>query len=128
MKLELGTAFYLWKFDRMGEEVALSWNKEDEAKFQDIVKNNQLSMGGKSFWDELFKVFSRKGREALVSYYFNAFLLRRRADQNRTRTSKFDSDDDESEYGPAANRFGHTTGLSPSSIFRSPKKPHLSRR
>ncbi|CAI9769575.1 unnamed protein product [Fraxinus pennsylvanica] len=117
VKLEAGSAFYRWKFDGMGEEVALSWTKEEENKFCDIVKV-KISSSYKYFWDELFKFFPRKGRESLVSYYYNIFLLRRRGYQNRTSTSNIDSDDDES--GPLRNRFGQMTA---NSICCSPKKP-----
>ncbi|KAJ8540048.1 hypothetical protein K7X08_026437 [Anisodus acutangulus] len=118
VKIDLGSAYYQWKFDSMGEEVALSWSREEERKFQDIVKSNPLSEE-KSFWNEIFKFFPNKSRESLVSYYFNVFLLRRRGDQNRTNASNVDSDDDESEYGPRFNCFGRDAKFS---IFRSPKK------
>ncbi|XP_060213303.1 AT-rich interactive domain-containing protein 2-like [Lycium barbarum] len=118
VKIDLGSAYYQWKFDSMGEEVALSWSREEERKFQDIVKSNPLSEE-KSFWKEIFKFFPNKSRESLVSYYFNVFLLRRRSEQNRTNASNVDSDDDESEYGPRFNCFGRDAKFS---IFRSPKK------
>ncbi|KAK4352872.1 hypothetical protein RND71_028390 [Anisodus tanguticus] len=118
VKIDLGSAYYQWKFDSMGEEVALSWSREEERKFQDIVKLNPLSEE-KSFWNEIFKFFPNKSRESLVSYYFNVLLLRRRGDQNRTSASNVDSDDDESEYGPRFNCFGRDAKFS---IFRSPKK------
>ncbi|KAL2536446.1 AT-rich interactive domain-containing protein 1 [Forsythia ovata] len=117
VKLELCSAFYGWKFDSIGEEVALCWTKEEQNRFQDIVKSNPLSQD-KCFWDELYKLFSRKDREALVSYYYNVFLLRRRGYQNRTATSNIDSDDEESEFGLLAAK-------SPGSIFCSPRKSHL---
>ncbi|CAN4125059.1 unnamed protein product [Withania somnifera] len=94
VKLELGSAFYRWKFDLMGEEVALSWTKQEENKFQDIVKRNPFS-ADKSYWNEIFKFFPYKSRESLVSYHFNVFLLQRRGHQNRTTASNIDSDDDE---------------------------------
>ncbi|CAA2935018.1 AT-rich interactive domain-containing protein 2-like [Olea europaea var. sylvestris] len=121
VKLELRSAFYKWKFNWMGEEVALSWIKEDENKFQDIVKSNCL-YSEKYFWDELFKVFPRKDREALVNYYYNVFLLRRRGYQNRKDANNIDSDDEESEFGPVGNRFGRKAANSPGSIFCTPKK------
>lgn len=124
VKLELGSAFTIWKFDSMGENVAVSWTTEDENKFRNIVESNRLS-SDKYFWDELFKYFPRKGREALVSYYFNVFLIRRRGHQNRSNESNIDSDDEESEYGPIANRFGQ---VATGSIFCSPKKPHSNTR
>ncbi|XP_055810758.1 AT-rich interactive domain-containing protein 1-like isoform X2 [Solanum dulcamara] len=118
LKIDLGSAYCQWKFDSMGEEVALSWSREEERKFQDIVKSNPLSEE-KSFWNEIFKFFPNKSRESLVSYYFNVFLLRRRGNQNRTNASNVDSDDDESEYGPRFDCFGRDAKLS---IFRSPRK------
>ncbi|GFP91498.1 AT-rich interactive domain-containing protein 1 [Phtheirospermum japonicum] len=121
LELELCSVYYKWKFDAMGEIVALSWTKEDESKFQEIVDLNCLS-SEKYFWDELFKYFPKKGREALVSYYFNVFVLRRRGCQNRSGNSNIDSDDEESEYGPTGNRFGQVPDKSPVSIFCSPKK------
>ncbi|OIS99460.1 PREDICTED: AT-rich interactive domain-containing protein 1-like [Nicotiana attenuata] len=124
VKLELGSAFYRWKFDLMGEEVALSWTKEEEKKFQDIVKLNPLSTN-KSFWNDIFKFFPNKCRESLVSYHFNVFLLRRRGHQNRTNASIIDSDDDEPEYGPRTNCFGRDSKFS---IFCSPRKEHLDSR
>ncbi|KAG5607005.1 hypothetical protein H5410_028497 [Solanum commersonii] len=118
LKIDLGSAYSEWKFDCIGEEVALSWSREEEHKFQDIVKSNPLSEE-KSFWDEVFKLFPNKSRESLVSYYFNVFLLRRRANQNRTNAGNIDSDDDESEYGPRFDCFGRDAKFS---IFRSPSK------
>lgn len=100
VKLELGSAFYGWKFDNVGEEVALSWTKGEENKFQDIVKSKPSYV---YFWDELFNVLPCKGRESLVSYYYNVFLLQHRGYQNRTYTSNIDSNDEESdssEFGP----------------------------
>lgn len=118
LKIDLGSAYYQWKFDSMGEEVSLSWSREEERKFQDIVKSNPLSEE-KSFWNEIFEFFRNKSRESLVSYYFNVFLLHRRANQNRTNASNVDSDDDESEYGPRFACFGRDAKLS---ICRSPRK------
>ncbi|KAK4716717.1 hypothetical protein R3W88_015055 [Solanum pinnatisectum] len=118
LKIDLGSAYSEWKFDSMGEEVSLSWSREEEHKFQDIVKSNPLSEE-KSFWNEVFKFFPNKSRESLVSYYFNVFLLRRRGNQNRTNAGNIDSDDDESEYGPRFDCFGRDAKFS---IFRSPSK------
>lgn len=120
LKLELGSAFYLWKIDAMGEDVASHWTKEDENKFHHIVLSSPLSLE-KYFWVELFKNFPKKGREALVSYYFNVFILQRRSIQNRSSESHINSDDEE-QSGPIGNRFGA------GSIFCSPKKPNSNRR
>ncbi|XP_024992494.1 AT-rich interactive domain-containing protein 1-like [Cynara cardunculus var. scolymus] len=96
VKLELGSAFAKWKFDKMGEEVSSKWTRHEEKKFAKIIKSNPKS-SGTSFWDELTTYFKNKTRPVLVSYYFNVYLLRRRAHQNRSNPSKVDSDDDELE-------------------------------
>lgn len=124
VKLELGLAFNRWKFDKMGEEVALSWTREEEKRFEDIIKSNPPSLD-KCFWDEIVKSFLNKRRDELVSYYFNVFLLRRRGYQNRSTPRNIDSDDEDSEFGSLTNGFKREAAKSPGSIFRSPKKPHL---
>lgn len=124
IQLELGSAFQYWQFDRMGEVVALSWTEEEKKRFKDIVRLNPPSIGVR-FWDEIFKSFSTKSREELVSYYFNVFLLRRRADQNRFTPNNIDSDDDESESGPLSNEFGRQSINLPSSILYAPNNQHI---
>ncbi|THG18695.1 hypothetical protein TEA_022504 [Camellia sinensis var. sinensis] len=124
VKLELGLAFNRWKFDKMGEEVALSWTREEEKRFEGIIKSNPPSLD-KCFWDEIVKSFLNKRRDELVSYYFNVFLLRRRGYQNRSTPRNIDSDDEDSEFGSLTNGFKREAAKSPGSIFRSPKKPHL---
>ncbi|KAL2330269.1 hypothetical protein Fmac_017850 [Flemingia macrophylla] len=121
VKLELGEAFYLWNFHKVGEEVRGLWTEQEEKKFQDVVKSNPASLD-KCFWDHLFKEFPMKSREDLVSYYFNVFLLQRRAHQNRHTPDNIDSDDDESEVTPLRNVFGHQTQKSRSFTLLSPKK------
>ncbi|KAL7592488.1 AT-rich interactive domain-containing protein 1 [Lactuca sativa] len=96
VKLELGSAFLKWKFGTMGEEVSVAWSQHEEKKFADIIKSNPES-SGRSFWDELSVYFKNKKKSVLVSYYFNVYLLRRRAHQNRSDPSNVDSDDDELE-------------------------------
>ncbi|KAJ4728252.1 AT-rich interactive domain protein [Melia azedarach] len=124
LKLELGSAFHNWKFDKMGEEVMLSWSEEEQKKFKTIVRSNPPSLY-RCFWDQIFKSFPYKSREELVSYYFNVFLLQRRAHQNRLTPDNVDSDDDyESESGFSTKSLGHETKKSPSSIFHSPNKKH----
>ncbi|CAA3006258.1 Hypothetical predicted protein [Olea europaea subsp. europaea] len=93
LKLELCSAFEGWKFDSMGEKVAICWTKEEQNRFQDMLKLNPLSQD-KYFWDELLKLLPRKDKEALLSYYFNVFLLRRRGYQNRISPSNVDSDEE----------------------------------
>ncbi|KAG1354877.1 AT-rich interactive domain-containing protein 2 [Cocos nucifera] len=106
LKHELGPVFYAWRFDRMGEEVSLSWTEEEERKFKYIVHQNPPSQA-KNFWDQLYLCFPFKGRKNLVSYYFNVFLLGRRSYQNRVTPNNIDSDDEESAFGTLSNHFGH---------------------
>lgn len=123
LKLELGSAFHRLKLDKMGEEVELSWTDGEQNRFAAIVKSNPQSKD-KCFWDQIYKSFRNKSREELVSYYFNVFLLKRRAYQNRFAQDNIDSDDDESETGFAAKRVDNQEIKPSSSIFYSPTKPN----
>ncbi|KAL5572896.1 hypothetical protein UlMin_022493 [Ulmus minor] len=93
---ELGTAFFRWEFNKMGDEVALSWTAEEEKKFDEIICANPPSLGI-TFWDDLRTYFRKKSRKELVSYYYNVYLLRRRAHQNRFTPDNICSDDDVEE-------------------------------
>lgn len=124
LKLELGVAFYHWHIDKMGEEVALSWNKAEESNFEAIVRSNPPSQG-KCFWEELHKYFRYKKREQLVSYYLNVFLLRRRALQNRSTPIEISSDDDDLEFETTTNCTGQMAVRCPKPSYSSPKKTHL---
>lgn len=120
---ELGKASYHWRFDKMGEEARVSWTKEEQKKFEATVRSNPLSLN-KYFWDEIFKCFPRRRREDLVSYYYNVFLLQRRAYQNRSTPDNINSDDDdESECEVGTNGSGHDVVNSPGSLL-SAKKQH----
>ncbi|KAD0520632.1 hypothetical protein E3N88_44134 [Mikania micrantha] len=77
----------------MGEEVASRWG-EEEKLFHEIVYSNPSSVG-RMFWKELSIAFPCRTKKDLVSYYFNVFILRRRAVQNRSHYLDIDSDDDE---------------------------------
>lgn len=121
VKLELGSSFYRMKLDKMGEEVELSWTDEEQNRFAAIVKSNPQSKD-KCFWDQMFKAFHNKSREELVSYYFNVFLLKRRAYQNRFAQDNIDSDDDESETSFALKRVDNQKIKPSNSIFYSPTK------
>lgn len=82
----------------MGEEVASRWTEEEEHLFQQVVSSNPASLR-RNFWDELPLVFPSKSSKELVSYYFNVFMLRKRAEQNRFDPVNIDSDDDEWQAG-----------------------------
>ncbi|KAK9668106.1 hypothetical protein RND81_13G035900 [Saponaria officinalis] len=98
LRKSLGLAFYHWKFDRMGEEVSLSWTIEDEKKFKHVVKLNTPQLG-RSY-------FPKKKRTDLVSYYYNVYLINRRRYQNRVTPKEIDSDNDEAEFGSVGEAFG----------------------
>ncbi|KAL5747520.1 hypothetical protein ACOSQ2_024817 [Xanthoceras sorbifolium] len=114
LKLELGSAFFSWRFHQMGEEVSLRWTIEEEKRFKDMVKSNSPS-SNKRFWDKASKCFHKKTRKDLLSYYFNVFLVRRRSYQNRVTPRDIDSEDDESQFGSFSESFGHEAVTVPDS-------------
>ncbi|KAG8366434.1 hypothetical protein BUALT_Bualt17G0079400 [Buddleja alternifolia] len=82
-------------FYNMGEEVVASkWTIDEEQIFHRVVFSNPISHG-RDFWRHLSAVFPTRTKKELVSYYFNVFMLRRRATQNRSYLLEIDSDDDE---------------------------------
>ncbi|ONL94938.1 uncharacterized protein [Zea mays] len=91
-------AFRELGFYDMGEEVASRWSEEEERLFQQVVSSNRASLR-RNFWDELPLAFPSKSSKELVSYYFNVFMLRKRAEQNRFDPANIDSDDDEWQAG-----------------------------
>lgn len=78
----------------MGEEVAEKWSEEEEQLYHEAVFSNPASLG-RNFWHNLDTVFPIRTRKDIVSYYFNVFMLRKRAEQNRHDPLNVDSDDDE---------------------------------
>ncbi|KAL3501491.1 hypothetical protein ACH5RR_035940 [Cinchona calisaya] len=81
-------------FCDMGEEVASKWTEEEERVFHEVIYSNPVSLD-KNFWKQLSVVFPSRTMKDLVSYYFNVFMLWRRAVQNRSHLLEIDSDDDE---------------------------------
>ncbi|KAG9140129.1 hypothetical protein Leryth_015759 [Lithospermum erythrorhizon] len=81
-------------FNIMGEVVANTWTEEEEYLFHEVVYSNPVSLG-KNFWKSLSAVFPSRTNMELISYYFNVFILGRRAVQNRSDFLDIDSDDDE---------------------------------
>uniref|UniRef100_A0A0E0D2B9 Myb-like domain-containing protein n=1 Tax=Oryza meridionalis TaxID=40149 RepID=A0A0E0D2B9_9ORYZ len=78
----------------MGEDIAQRWTDEEESLFYRVVYSNPPSLG-KNFWHFLPRALPGKTSMELVSYYFNVFMLRKRAQQNRSEPLHVDSDDDE---------------------------------
>ncbi|KAF5745434.1 hypothetical protein HS088_TW07G01018 [Tripterygium wilfordii] len=81
-------------FYDMGEEVAHRWTEEEQRVFHEVVYSNPASLG-QNFWKHLPAVFPYRTTKELVSYYFNVFILHRRAVQNRSNLLNVDSDNDE---------------------------------
>ncbi|KAL6973428.1 hypothetical protein U1Q18_027610 [Sarracenia purpurea var. burkii] len=81
-------------FSDMGEVVSGTWSLEEEQLFQEVVFSSPASLG-KNFWDLLSMAFPSRTKREIVSYYFNVFMLRKRAEQNRCDPMNVDSDDDE---------------------------------
>lgn len=81
-------------FYDMGEVVAEKWREEEEQLFREVVYSNPVSLG-KNFWNVLSAVFPSRTKMEIVSYYFNVFMLRTRAEQNRCDPFNIDSDNDE---------------------------------
>ncbi|KAK2441766.1 AT-rich interactive domain-containing protein [Trifolium repens] len=81
-------------FAGMGEQVAEKWSPEDEHLFHKVIFNNPASLN-KNFWNYLSIVFPSRTKKEIVSYYFNVFMLRKRAEQNRNHLLNADSDNDE---------------------------------
>ncbi|KAL8532431.1 hypothetical protein ACS0TY_008874 [Phlomoides rotata] len=85
-------------FCDMGVEVACKWTPEDEHIFREVVFSNPASHG-RNFWKHLSSAFPTRTTKELVSYYFNVFMLHKRAVQNRSYLLEIDSDDDEEQRG-----------------------------
>lgn len=110
VRLKLKNSLGLEKFielglHEMGEEVSRNWTDEEQQLFQDVVYSNPVSLG-RRFWEQLSIAFRSRTKKELVSYYFNVFMLRRRAIQNRSNLLEIDSDDDEwwgSKRGPSSS-------------------------
>lgn len=78
----------------MGEVVAEKWSVEEEELFHEVVFSNPAALG-RNFWNHLAVEFPSRSRRDLISYYFNVFILRKRAKQNRFDPLNIDSDNDE---------------------------------
>ncbi|CAK8560803.1 unnamed protein product [Lathyrus sativus] len=124
VKLELGAAYDQWQFDKIGEDVRKLWNIEDEKKFTEVIQSNPPS-SARHFWDHIFRAFPNKSSASLVSYYFNVYLLQRRAYHSRHTADDIDSDDEES-FCKLKSVFGQQK--SRASAFLTPKKRHRKRR
>ncbi|KAM0942022.1 putative SANT/Myb domain-containing protein [Dioscorea sansibarensis] len=96
---ELPPAFFNWSQGNIGEDdVSGSWTADEERRFKALVRLNPLYLQ-MNLWDKLSQNFPLHGRQKLVSYYFNVFVLRLRSYQNRNSPSNIDSDDEDNSFG-----------------------------
>ncbi|XP_016470365.2 uncharacterized protein LOC107792646 [Nicotiana tabacum] len=121
LKLDLGEeTFVRLGFCDMGEVVAEKWSEEEEELFHEVVLSNPASLG-KNFWNHLAIEFPSRSRKELVSYYFNVFILRKRAEQNRFDPLNIDSDNDEwLEIVGDADQEANMTDEDEESVVESP--------
>ncbi|MCL7042097.1 hypothetical protein MKW94_017210 [Papaver nudicaule] len=74
LREDLGTAFFTWKFDEMGEEVAKSWTAAEQQCFETLVKTDPLSQTD-NFLEPALKRFSGKCKKVyLVTTSMYLFL------------------------------------------------------
>ncbi|MCD7458237.1 hypothetical protein HAX54_037600 [Datura stramonium] len=121
LKLALGEeTFVNLGFCDMGEVVAEKWSEEEEELFHEVVLSNPVSLG-KNFWNHLVIEFPSRSMKELVSYYFNVFILRKRAEQNRFDPLNIDSDNDEwHEIVDDADEGAKMTDEDEDSVIESP--------
>ncbi|KAM7522103.1 hypothetical protein LguiA_012005 [Lonicera macranthoides] len=91
--LDLGPAFWRWKFDEMGEEVSKLWNLEEEKEFENLFKTNLISRG-KSLLKPALERLGSQSKKTIVSYYFNVYIPRRMSTQTRSGCVVVDTDDE----------------------------------
>ncbi|KAL0720668.1 hypothetical protein Bca4012_035267 [Brassica carinata] len=92
LKLELGSAFYMWCFDTMGEGNLQYWTELELKKVMSLMPSPPTLIP--SFFDELRSVLPSKSRGKIVSYFYNVTLLQFRGNQSRTTPDEIDSDTD----------------------------------
>ncbi|KAF7144989.1 hypothetical protein RHSIM_Rhsim04G0166100 [Rhododendron simsii] len=83
LQSDLGAAFLSWKFDEMGEDVSKSWTLKEQERFELLAKTYPLSQG-KDFLKHALKCFPLKGKEIILSFYFNVFIPRHMSLQTRS--------------------------------------------
>ncbi|KAL3631230.1 hypothetical protein CASFOL_024214 [Castilleja foliolosa] len=85
-------------FYSMGEEVAHKWESGDERLFHETIVSCPPSVRP-NFWEMLGFHFPSRTKDEIVSYYYNVFMLRWRAIQNRSHLLCADSDDEDMAHG-----------------------------
>ncbi|KAJ0258654.1 AT-rich interactive domain-containing protein 1 [Hirschfeldia incana] len=92
LKLELGSAFYMWCFDTMGEGNLQYWTEFELKKVRSLMPYPPTLIP--SVFDELRSVLPSKSRGKIVSYFYNVTLLQFRGNQSRMTPDEIDSDTD----------------------------------
>ncbi|KAJ4892410.1 AT-rich interactive domain-containing protein 1 [Raphanus sativus] len=92
LKLELGSAFYMWCFDTMGEGNLQYWTDLELKKVVSLMPSPPTLIP--SFFGELKIALPSKSRGKIVSYFYNVTLLQFRANQSRMTPDEIDSDTD----------------------------------
>lgn len=93
LQYDLGSVFWSWKFNEMGEEVSKFWTLQEQRTFASLVKSNPVSQR-ESFLKRALQCLPSKSREDIVSYYFNVFVPRRIKMYTMSGCKVDDSDDD----------------------------------
>ncbi|ESQ39241.1 hypothetical protein EUTSA_v10001382mg [Eutrema salsugineum] len=93
LKLELGSAFYMWCCDTMGEGALQYWTDIELEKVKSLMTFPPTL--SPSFFDELKIMLPSKSRGKIVSYFYNVTLLQFRANQSRITPEEVDSDTDQ---------------------------------
>ncbi|KAL6967636.1 hypothetical protein U1Q18_033445 [Sarracenia purpurea var. burkii] len=101
LQFDLGSAFWRWRFDEMGQDISKLWNLEEQKKFEHLVKTNPVSQG-KSFLKPALECFPSQRRDAIVSYYFNVYIPRRMSVQTRAGLEIVDTDFEEDGKAPSS--------------------------
>ncbi|KAK6927065.1 hypothetical protein RJ641_008784 [Dillenia turbinata] len=89
----LGAAFWIWKFNEMGEQISNLWSSEEQKKFNYLVKRNP-AIQGKSFMRPALDCLKSKTRASIVSYYFNVYAPWQISIKTRSGEIMVDSDDE----------------------------------
>ncbi|CAN8318799.1 unnamed protein product [Cochlearia groenlandica] len=121
LKLELGSAFYMWCVDAMGEGALKYWTDLELKKVKCLMTSPPTL--STTFFDQLKSVLSSKSRALIVSYFYNVILLRFRANQSRNTPDEVDSDTDQLYYIATENEDATLEANTPPKQVRlSPKK------
>ncbi|KAL8232708.1 hypothetical protein R6Q57_002486 [Mikania cordata] len=127
LQKDLGPAFQIWKFDEMGEVVAKLWKQSEQQKFERVVKMSPISEGN-NFIKLALESFPSKSCNAIVNYYFNAYLPRRIRVKTRSGCTSVDTDDDEEKTpcSKGSRKKARVDGVGPT--FKKSKVSYLTGR